>query len=140
METHLPTNEHENKVDTLIAEFRKIVNKSSHLLANPGLRRCRAIVELDPITRVPIRQQTRFETDPKVLNDEYDAELLKLRNNSLMEYLGEDRERIGVAWACGSTGYMLSLSDVTDPDAPRRCSVKFSFSDSNGRKAHFSLG
>jgi hypothetical protein len=97
-------------------------------------------VELYPITRVPIRQNTRFETEPKVLNDEYDAELLKLRNNSLMEYLLEDRERIGVAWACRRTGYVLRLRDVIDPEAPRRCSVQLSFRDTNGRKAHFGLG
>jgi hypothetical protein len=140
VERHRLTSDYEKKVDVLIAEFRRIFHESSHLLANPGLKKCRAIVELHPITRVPIRQNTKFKTVPQVLKSGYDAELLKLRNNALMEYLLEDRERIGAAWASGRTGYMLSLSDVIDPDAPRRCSVKFSFSDSNGRKAHFGLG
>jgi hypothetical protein len=118
MEPHLPTNEHEKKVHALITEFRRIIHESSHLLANSSLKRCRAIVELDPITRVPIRRQTRFATDPKILNGEYDAGLLKLRNNSLMEYLLEDWQRIGVMWASGCNGYVLSLRDVIDPDAP----------------------
>jgi hypothetical protein len=140
METHLRTNELENKVDALIAEFRKIVNKSSHLLANPGLRRCRAIVELDPITRVPIRQQTRFETYPRVLNDGADVELLKLRYGYFIGFLELGRNLFVDAWATGSPVYEVSLHDVTDPDAPYPCHVELTLRDTNGRKAHFGLG
>jgi hypothetical protein len=131
--------EWENKVDILIDEFKRKVRESVPLLANPALKRCRVIVGLDPARRVPISRNTRFEPLPKVLDDEYDDTLLKLRNNAVMEYLLEGREQIVSAWESGAIGYVLRMHDVPTIDEQTRWSIQLECHDANGRKLRFGL-
>lgn len=132
--------EREKKVDALLAELRGLVNEGSPKLANPGLRRCRAIVELNRDTRLPIKKQSKFQTEPKVLNSEVDKELLAIRKNHMLALL-QERDQIAAAWAYGRTTFILILKVTSDdPGAPYPCHVDLFCKDSRGYSDYLGLG